>query len=124
MKKSYIFFDLAGTLVKMRPVNLLGNKLLLERLAKKYFLGIITGARKTETLNVLNKLKIINIFSLIITADDSGYKKPDRKLAPKVRISSYVGDTKKDEVFAQNAKLPFFRVNKKYNINKILKKLL
>ncbi|MDP3994674.1 MAG: HAD family hydrolase [bacterium] len=124
MKNVYILFDFAGTLATMRPATLLVNKSLLKRLYKTYLLGIITGAGKTEVINILNKLEIFDLFSLVISADDSKYKKPNRKLVPKVNILAYIGDSKKDETFAQNAKLAFFRVNKKYNINAILKELL
>jgi phosphoglycolate phosphatase-like HAD superfamily hydrolase len=124
MKKPYIFFDFAGTLVKMRPVTLLVERKLLKILATKYCLGIITGARKRETYNILNKIQIKNLFSIIITSDDSLFKKPDPKLFPKVKILSYIGDSNKDEVLAKNAKVTFFRVNNRYNINSIVKKLI
>lgn len=108
----------------MRPATLLVQKKLLKRLTQKYFLGIITGAQKPETINIVNKLKIENLFSILITADDSKLRKPDAKLFPNKNITAYIGDTKKDEVFAKNGKVTFFRVNKKYNINQILEKLL
>jgi len=124
MQKNYIFFDFAGTLVKMRPATLLAKRFLLEKLSKRFKLGIITGGKRTETQNILNKLKIQDIISIKITADDSKLRKPDGRLFPKKKSFAYIGDTKKDEFFAKNGKVPFFRVNKKYNINKIIKKLL
>jgi phosphoglycolate phosphatase-like HAD superfamily hydrolase len=124
MKEDYIFFDFAGTLVKMRPATLLAKRFLLEKLSKRFKLGIITGGKRTETQNILNKLKIQDIISLKITADDSKLRKPDGRLFPKMKIFAYIGDTKKDESLAKNGKVPFFRVNKKYNINQIIKKIL
>ena len=124
LKIKFIFFDLSGTLVKMRPATLLVNLSLLKDLTKKYSLGIITGARRTETVNILNKLKIYKRFKIIITADDSRLKKPDPRLFPKFKISAYIGDAKKDVIFARNANITFFRINKKYNINQVIKKLV
>lgn len=122
--KYVIFFDFSGTLVKMRPPKLLASFRLLQKLSNYFELGIVTGARKTETLNILNKLKIRDLFSSVITADDSRYRKPNPKLLPKLKIIAYVGDTKKDERLAKNAKITFFRVNYKYNVNSIIKKLI
>lgn len=124
MKNSYVFFDFAGTLVKMRPATLLARKGLLKNLANIYRLGIITGARKNEVLNILRKTQVEQYFSMVITSDNSQYKKPDLRLFPKVKIAAYIGDTKKDEILAINAKVAFFEVNNKYNVNSIIKKLI
>lgn len=124
LKTRYIFFDFSGTLVKMRPSKLLADKLLLKKLKGKYVLGIITGAKRTETINILTKLEIINLFEVVITADDSKFRKPNAKLFPKLTIFAYIGDGCKDYIFAKNADITFFRVNKKYNINQILEKLI
>jgi len=123
MKKT-LFFDFSGTLVRMRPPELLVDVNILENLSDKFELGIITGARKAETLNILNKLKIKDLFQIVITADDSRLRKPNPGLFPKIKIAAYIGDMRKDEFLAKNAKVPFFRINKKYNINQILKKIL
>lgn len=124
MKKTYIYFDFSGTLVKMRPTKLLADRTMLKKLSKKYKLGIITGAKRPETWNILNKLKITKLFNLLITASDSKLRKPNARLFPNKKIAAYIGDTKKDEVFAKNGRVPFFRVNKKYNINQVIKKLI
>jgi len=119
----WIIFDFAGTLVLMRPPKLLASKTALYKLSSKYQLGIITGARRSETKNIIRKLKLVSLFKLIITADDSVYRKPNPKLffiAPKV----YIGDTKKDELMAKLAKISFIKVNKNNNINQIIKSLL
>ena len=124
MQKQFIFFDFAGTLVRMRPARLSVKRSNLIKLREKYCLGIITGAGKSETMNILNKLKIYDLFSLIITKDDSNLRKPNAKLFPNSEIAFYIGDTKKDELLARNANVAFFRVNKKYNINDILQKII
>ena len=124
MQKPFILFDYAGTLVRMRPASLLVNKSILINLSMNYRFGIITGAKKVETLNIIRKLKINDLFSLVITADDTDLRKPNAKLFPKTEVAFYIGDSKKDEVFAKNGNIAFFRVNKKYNINSILEKLI
>lgn len=124
LKTKYIFFDFTGTLVKMRPAKLLADKLLLKKLTGKYRLGIITGAKRTETINILKKLDILKIFQVVITASDNVVRKPDPRLFPSLPIYGYIGDAKKDSVFAKNAGITFFRINKKYNINQIIKNLL
>ncbi|MBL7036312.1 HAD family hydrolase [Candidatus Microgenomates bacterium] len=123
MLKKYIIFDFAGTIVKMRPAKLLVKKELLLKISTKYNLGIITGAKKTETMNILSKLGINKLFSTIITSEDSILKKPNPKLFPILPIIAYVGDTKKDFYFAKNAGITFFRVNKCCNINQILERM-
>ena len=60
-----IVFDFSDTLVRMRPAKLLVKNKLLFRLAGKNKLGIITGARKAETKNILKKLKIYEYFDFI-----------------------------------------------------------
>lgn len=124
LKTMYIFFDFSGTLVKMRPATPLINISLLKKLSERFKLGIITGAKRSETENVLKKLKIYNLFQIIITADDNKLRKPNPKLFPNLSIYAYIGDTIKDKLFAKNAGVTFFRVNKKYNINQIIGKLL
>ena len=121
--QTYIFFDFAGTLVKMRPATLLVDKKQLDRLSKYFLLGIITGARKAETLNILQKLNIKDIFTTIVASDDTIYKKPDKRGFPRVNIKFYIGDTKKDELVAKNAKVTFFRINNKQNINNVINNL-
>src|SRR3989337_2535592 len=106
MKKEYIFFDFSGTIAKMRPGKLLVNVSLLKELSEKYCLGIVTGGRKSE---------VNNIFKKVITADDTRFRKPNPKIISKLKINTYIGDSKKDEEFAKNLKVPFFRINKKYN---------
>jgi phosphoglycolate phosphatase-like HAD superfamily hydrolase len=122
-KKITILFDLSGTLVKMRPAKLLINRNLLKSLFLKASLGIITGAKKTETLNILSKLNIAQFFDYLITKDDSRYKKPNKKLIENVsrRLRSkriiYIGDAKSDYLLAKNSNVKFFYVGKrKYGI--------
>jgi len=74
-----IGFDFAGTLVKMRPATLLANKRLLNLLSKKFNLSIFTGAKKVETMNILDKLEIRTYFQSVITADDTAFRKPNPK---------------------------------------------
>lgn len=117
--KKVIIFDFSGTLVKMRPPELLANKNILRALSKKYYLAIITGARKSETLNILNKLAITNLFALITTKDDTTFRKPDSILFNVVKETFrakgyvYIGDTRKDYYFAKNSRIPFLYVGKR-----------
>lgn len=124
LKTKYIFFDFSGTVVKMRPAKLMASRSLLNLLSRQYLLGIITGAKRSETYNILKKINIINKFKIIITKDDSEFCKPNPQLFPKVLIKAYIGDSKKDQQLAINAKLPFFRVNKKCKINKVIRELI
>ena len=128
--KTALIFDLSGTLVQMRPAKLLLNKSSIATAVRYFDLGIVTGAKKTETMNILKKLKIDRYFKFIITADTSNYRKPDSKLLFLIdgnyeRIS-YIGDTKKDYQLAKNANIDFYYVGKKKwgiyqntNINRI-----
>jgi phosphoglycolate phosphatase-like HAD superfamily hydrolase len=122
--KKMIIFDLSGTLVRMRPPTLLVKRSYIEELSSKFYLGIITGAKRSETLNILRILNIASFFRLIITADDSKFRKPNPDLFPRRLVNVYIGDTKNDEVFSANGKVPFIRVNKKYNIDMVIKNLL
>ncbi len=123
MKKEYIFFDFSGTIAKMRPGKLLVNVSLLKELSEKYCLGIVTGGRKSEVNNILKKFGVAQIFTKVITADDTRFRKPNPKIISKLKINTYIGDSKKDEEFAKNLKVPFFRINKKYNINQVIRKI-
>lgn len=132
-KTKSIIFDLSGTLVKMRPPRLLIDSPFLKKIAKMSRLGIITGAKRSETLNVLRKLKILNYFNWIITKDDSSFRKPDKRLFKKIKYKIpigriiYVGDTKKDYLLAKNAGIRFCYVGKrKYGIyqNKYINKII
>lgn len=117
--RDLIIFDFAGTLVKMRPPRLLVNKNKLFALCDKYALGIITGARKAEVLKILNKLEIVDCFSILVAKDDCKYQKPERKLflflRQRIKFGKvyYVGDTLKDYKFAVNSGIPFLYVGKK-----------
>lgn len=112
-QRNTIVFDFSGTLVKMRPPVLLVKKGVLENLAKRYQLGIVTGARRTETLNILTKLNIKKMFSAIISKDDTKFRKPDPKLLMIVekklaaKVTAYIGDSKNDRVMAKAKKVPF-----------------
>lgn len=108
----------------MRPATLLVENRLLNKISQKYILGIITGAKKPETWSILERLDIKELFDTVITADDLSLRKPNPDIFPKVNIVAYIGDQKKDEVFAKNGGVAFFRVNNKYNINQIIKKLI
>ncbi len=119
MKNKIIVFDFSDTLVKMRPAKLLVKKRLLSKLAEESRLGIITGAKKAETTNILKKLKICEYFDFIITKDDSLYKKPDKRLWKKIQRKFsqtniiYIGDTQKDFLFAKKANIKFCYVGKR-----------
>ena len=132
--KNLLIFDLSGTLVKMRPASLLVERQLLTTLKGKFKLAIVTGAKRKETENILKKLNISSLFELIITKDDSAYKKPDNRiyklLKKQIQFDQaiYIGDTKKDYLFAKNSNIPFYYVGtsklgekQDKSINKLLK---
>jgi phosphoglycolate phosphatase-like HAD superfamily hydrolase len=119
--KTNIIFDLSGTTVNMRPPKLLVKRVALLQLSKNADLSLITGAKKTETLNILRKLNVLKFFKRIITKDDSIFQKPDPRLMKMAKVEKYktfyVGDTKKDFLFAKNAKVDFLYIGKrKYGI--------
>lgn len=115
MKIDLIIFDFAGTLVKMRPPTLLINRSLLKQYSKKYQLAIVTGGKRTETINILNKLNICELFrdEYIITKDDTRFRKPAPELLRLVVKKAgtysplYIGDTARDRKMAQSAGIPF-----------------
>ncbi len=122
-KKITIIFDFAGTLVKMRPSKLLIAKDLLSQLSQNLDLGLITGAKRSETNNILLKLNIRDYFDFIIAKDDTPFRKPDIRLFREVKrkVTSgkiiYIGDSVKDFVFAKNAKIKFCYIGKrKYGV--------
>ena len=136
MKKA-IIFDFSDTLVKMRPPKLLARRSLLQKLANKYQLAIITGARRAEVANILRRFNLSELFSLVISKNDSQYEKPDKKLfflAKKIlgfETAFYIGDIFKDFKFAENSKVPFYYVGKRKlgvkqdkDINKLLEYIL
>lgn len=132
MKRHLIIFDFAGTLATMRPATLLIPKDLLMRLARKYKLGIITGGKRAEVKNIINKLKISQYFgdNLIITKDDTVLRKPDARLLQLIMKRSgvkraiYIGDSIKDYTMAKNAQVPFLRITRDQSIEQIASILL
>lgn len=123
MTTPLLMFDFAGTLVTMRPARLLTKRTNLVRLAQKYQLGIVTGARRPETQNILTQLSIASLFPQVITTDDSAFRKPDPRLLPSNTLAM-IGDGYKDQLMAQKAKVKFFRVTPKTTLNQIIKTLL
>lgn len=115
MKKSYIIFDFLGTLVQMRPPSLYISKNILLNLSRNYQLGIITNGKRTEVINILTKLGVIDLFETVITKDDTSLRKPDPKLFDqfKGQIVVYVGDTLKDYRMTKDADIPFIYVGRK-----------
>lgn len=121
MARNLIILDLQGTLVQsMRPPVLNGSLSTLQKLASTNILAIFTGAPKTETLNILKKLKIYSLFNPqnIITKSQFPAKPSPttifRLIANnKPNITYYVGDARKDYQTAQNAKIPFIYVGKR-----------
>lgn len=115
MKNDLIIFDFAGTLVRMRPPVLLIDRSLLFQYFKKYKLAIVTGGKRRETLNILDKLKIKTFFPdlSIITKDDTVLRKPNPKLlylaVEEYRAIApiYVGDKTRDRKMAESAGIPF-----------------
>lgn len=120
MKNKYIIFDFSNTLVKMRPATLLLPSRTLKRLSFSYNLAIITGAKKAEALNILNKLRIKNYFVQILTKDEVSLRKPNPKLFDLVtnvnKIVLYIGDGKNDAKMAKDAKINYLNVNDFNNI--------
>jgi len=120
INNSLIIFDLQGTLVKsMRPPILNGSVTTIQKLAQKNVLSIFTGATRTETLNILNRLNISQFFSpKNIVIKGSFSKKPNPEAVFWLISNNqpdktyYIGDTRKDYKTAKNAKIPFVYVGK------------
>lgn len=117
--KYAILFDLSDTLAKMRPPKLLVNRWKLSPLAKAgLIVAVVTGSRKTETLNVIQKLKIGKYFDFILTKEDLFYSKRDKRSAQKVKQIVnvnrfvFVGDSKSDYIFAKNMNCDFIYIGK------------
>jgi phosphoglycolate phosphatase-like HAD superfamily hydrolase len=116
MTKLIVLFDFAGTLVNMRPARLLVEPMVLQQLSEKFRLVIATGASRSETINILNKLQISKLFDLIITASDTKYQKPETGLITNFiksdQIAAYFGDSLKDYQLAQALNIPFYYIGK------------
>lgn len=120
MAKNLIIFDLQGTLVKsMRPPILNGSITTLQKLAQNNILAIYTGASKTETINLLQKLKIYTLFNIENIITKSLFPKKPNPEAIFWLITNnrpdktyYIGDTRKDCQTAKNADLSFIYVGK------------
>lgn len=123
-KVALIIFDFAGTLVKMRPAKLLLPKSMLNNIARSFTLGILTGAKRTETLNILKKTKTLSLFDrdYIFTKDDTNLRKPDPKLFKQFfkvsneQIILYIGDSSNDAKMAREAGINFINVSDFINI--------
>lgn len=121
--KSTIVFDLNGTLVKMRPAKLLLPKQLISKLSIKYNLAIITGAKRSETLNILKKIGIFELFntSYIITKDNTPLRKPNPDLfncIPNTKNTIlYIGDTSNDAKMAKEADINFLNIKDFINLS-------
>lgn len=128
MKKPLVIFDFAGTLVKMRPPSLLLEKGLIVKLSQSYFLGILTGGKKAEVLNILNKLDIKSYFQdeNIITKDETNFRKPNPQLLQLLTRNTtcvaYIGDTCKDSQMAKAVGVRFILADKSVaqKINELL----
>ena len=117
----YIVFDLSGTLASMRPARLLLSKKILLKLSKVYCFAIITGAKRTETLNILKKIGVIKLFpvDMIVTKDDTRLRKPNPRLFRILnckKIIVYIGDTVNDARMAKDAGINFINIRDLLNI--------
>lgn len=116
-----IIFDFAGTLVEMRPPQLLVRRGLLRRLSRRYQLAILTGGNRKEVINILKKLTIKNYFdeAFIVTKSDTGLRKPDPRLLKsllslgKTNKAVYIGDKIKDYRMAAALGVKFIYVGKR-----------
>tara|TARA_B100000959_G_scaffold278062_1_gene335704 strand:- start:2003 stop:2671 length:669 start_codon:yes stop_codon:yes gene_type:complete len=50
---------------------------LIEKLSKRYILGIGSGARREEILRILNREHILSKFETIVSSDETTYPKPN-----------------------------------------------
>ncbi|MFA5895209.1 MAG: HAD hydrolase-like protein [Candidatus Shapirobacteria bacterium] len=126
--KPLIIFDLQGTLVKrMRPPLLNGSVIKLKKLSQLNTLAIFTGASKTETINILKKLGIYDLFIPKNIITKGIFPQKPSPLAIKWLIEfnlavtvTYVGDTNKDYLTAKNSVVSFISVGfKKPGITQI-----
>jgi phosphoglycolate phosphatase-like HAD superfamily hydrolase len=126
--KPLIIFDLQGTLVKrMRPPLLNGSVIKLKKLSQLNTLAIFTGASKTETINILKKLGIYDLFipKNIITKGVFPPKPSPLAIRWLIEYNSatitiFVGDTNKDYLTAKNSVVSFISAGfKKQGITQI-----
>lgn len=92
-----------------------GIKKLLQKFKKKnYKLTIVTNKRKIPAIRILSKMKLINYFDIILTADDIqyGFNKSEKlkKIFFKNLKNFYIGDTFEDYVASSESNYKFILV--------------
>lgn len=85
----------------------------LRRLAKRAELALFTGRVRMETDYTLDRLRLREFFTKIVTAEDVGKPKPDPEGLLKILAGRdpgkalYIGDNVDDAIAAAAAKIPF-----------------
>jgi HAD superfamily hydrolase (TIGR01549 family) len=89
-------------------------KSFIEKISKKYGVGIVTGSRWMFLEEVFDK-EIMKKINFIVTSDDVEYKKPDieplRKAMQKMKVKRnevlFIGDSNQDALMCSRAKIGF-----------------
>ena len=98
---------------KIRPII---PRHVLEELKERYTIALFTSTNRKTALDILQHLKILDLFDIIVTADDVKVAKPDPTGVKKIlQISGckdaiLVGDTVYDEETAKNTGIRFIHV--------------
>jgi HAD superfamily hydrolase (TIGR01509 family) len=96
-----------------------GTKELLTQLSQKFDLVILTGSKREEIIQALEKFGILNYFKSILTLDDVKYPKPHpegiRKAIKQLHYLPenilYVGDSAMDILRAKAANMPSIAIS-------------
>jgi HAD superfamily hydrolase (TIGR01549 family) len=97
-----------------RPQLQPGARQVLERLARRYPLGLVTGGSAWRVRAQLRTLALTSLFAARVFGDDAPRKKPHpaplrlalRRIGCPPAASVYVGDTPEDVVMARRAGVP------------------
>jgi pyrophosphatase PpaX len=99
-----------------------GCQRLLEALAGKYCLGIVTSGSRSRVLREIAALGFAGIFKIVITGDDVNCRKPHpegllsamKKICKPPQVCCYVGDSQEDVEMGKNAGVLTIGVRSKY----------
>ena len=124
-----IIFDLDGTLVDLTNNKIIVDLSILDKIKKKYKLGIVTNATKKEISSLLIDLGLVPKYfksQFVITRDNVKLGKPNPqgvilcKKQMDIENPIFFGDSYKDLITAKNAGITFFLIKSNSQLNQIL----
>lgn len=113
-----IIFDLDGTLVRLQPqLVLIADVYQLTSLRKSYAFALVSGGKKREVLDALDKTGLRFLFedALIVTFEDTNQEKasgePFREIQQRLQGNMVmIGDSESDALGTKVAELSFVKV--------------